>query len=224
MKPLITPEQLKLIGTTIIKTELSRISKALNDICPEYGIINSDIFHEFIANLMEECQEFYTFEENLNYKTDTLINTFGRHRISIVDANKFGRKPGQQANKSAIANIVYGGKWGKINLGNTNAGDGWLFRGSGAIQLTGRNNVTLFTKYFNEKFDTCHLPEEMVLLLRTNLEYSIHSACWFFAIAKNLIKLAIDDNMREVIKRINGGLNGFEGRMKYYEKAKKYIK
>jgi predicted chitinase len=42
----------------------------------------------------------------------------------------------------AIANIIYGGEWGRKNLGNTQPGDGWRFRGGGLPQITGRANYT----------------------------------------------------------------------------------
>lgn len=37
-------------------------------------------------------------------------------------------------------NLVYGGAFGQRNLGNTQPGDGFKFRGRGVFQLTGRGN------------------------------------------------------------------------------------
>jgi putative chitinase len=82
--------------------------------------------------------------ENLNYSVSGLLNTFGRHRISRADAEKLGRRPGEPAlpiaRQRAIANIIYGGVWGRDNLGNTEPDDGWQFRGRGLAHITGRTN------------------------------------------------------------------------------------
>ncbi|UOO37196.1 hypothetical protein IZU99_08005 [Oscillospiraceae bacterium CM] len=44
------------------------------------------------------------------------------------------------------------GTTGGKNLGNTQVGDGYLFRGAGFIQLTGRYNYQKFSNYLIEKF------------------------------------------------------------------------
>jgi putative chitinase len=85
--------------------------------------------------------------ESLNYSVSGLLNTFGRHRISTADAERLGRKPGEKAlsqeRQRQLANILYGGEWGRTNLGNTGPDDGWLFRGRGLAHDTGRRNYTL---------------------------------------------------------------------------------
>lgn len=40
--------------------------------------------------------------------------------------------------------LVYGGDWGATNLGNTQPGDGYKFRGRGLFQLTGRSNYARY--------------------------------------------------------------------------------
>ena len=85
--------------------------------------------------------------ESLNYSVSGLLNTFGRHRISRSDAERLGRKPGEPAlslaRQRAIANILYGGEWGRANLGNTMPDDGWTYRGRGMAHDTGRRNYRL---------------------------------------------------------------------------------
>lgn len=78
--------------------------------------------------------------EGLNYSVDGLLKTFGRHRITAEQARKYGRSGSRPADQRAIANTVYGGSWGRSNLGNTNPNDGWDYRGGGQVHTTGRTN------------------------------------------------------------------------------------
>lgn len=83
---------------------------------------------------------YQPIRENLNYSVSGLLKTFSRSRIAGADAERYGRKPGRAANQEAIANIVYGGEFGRKQLGNTEPGDGWRYRGGGYPQTTGRAN------------------------------------------------------------------------------------
>lgn len=78
-------------------------------------------------------------QEGLNYAAEALIAKYPQ-RISQVDANRVGRTAGHPANQQAIANLIYGGVWGRGHLGNQQDGDGWNFRGRGWVQITGRRN------------------------------------------------------------------------------------
>lgn len=84
--------------------------------------------------------------ENLNYSVSGLIGNFGRHRISTADAQRLGRKAGEGAlsvdRQRAIGNVIYGGEWGRVYLGNTQPDDGWTFRGRGMDHCTGRRNYS----------------------------------------------------------------------------------
>jgi putative chitinase len=188
------------------------VSYALSKICPEYGIDTPDVMHEFIANLIEECAGFTKFDENLNYSAPRLMQVWKSRFPTLEIAEQYAHNPKKLAEK------VYMNR-----MGNIHAGDGYLFRGGGAIQITGRDYYTLFTTFYNNKFNTKIPINTMAELIRTDIEMAIHSACWVFAIAKGLINLAVNDDMKTIVKRINGGLTNFEERMKYYELAKKYI-
>lgn len=187
------------------------IAAQLNSICPLYQMDSPDVMHEFLANVLEESGEFSHCAENLNYSALRLMAVWKLRFPNIASTS------GYVMNPQALAEKVYGGR-----LGNIHPGDGWQFRGSGYIQLTGRDNFVIFANWM-EKAGQLKSPEEWAGIIRTGGTAAMHSACWFFAIAKNLIPLAIADNMKEVIYRINGGYTGEPERMKYYALCKKYI-
>ena len=193
------------------------------EVCPLYGIDTADILHEFLANELHESSCFTRLTEGLNYQAVALTKVFSRKRISVDDCYRYGRTMKQPANQPMIANIIYGGNWGKVNLGNIKPNDGYDFRGSGPIQITGRANITGFTKYYNKLTGSNHTPEAMASLLRADIKIGTHSACWIFAIAKGLIDEAIADYMTVIVKKINGGLLGLHERIKYYNLAKQFV-
>jgi putative chitinase len=93
--------------------------------------------------MIETGGSFRPIVENLNYSTAALTTKFGS-RISTEDARRFGRNDNHPADQRQIANRIYGGQWGKQNLGNTQPDDGWDMRGRGLCQMTGRRNYELF--------------------------------------------------------------------------------
>lgn len=202
----------------------SRYAALYNEVCPLYGINSADIFHEYIANVLHESGGLTRFVENLNYSTEALKAKFGRHRISLEDCERFGRNDRHPANQEMIANILYGGKWGLDNLGNRQQGDGWYFRGSGEMQITGRGLTTKFTEFYNKLKGTSYTPEAISELLRTDKGASTHGSCWVFAIEKKLVQAATDDKELQIRKAINGGTFGLEEVRELTRKAEQLIK
>lgn len=212
--------QLKQICPNLKLDKACHISHLLNQVLPLYGMDKPDIFREFIANVAVESNEFKSMVENMNYSTKVLRDTFGKHRISDANVLKYGYIKGKQkANQQMIANLVYGGAFGKKHLGNIYPTDGWDMRGSGYIQLTGRSNITMFLTYYNNRYGTSYTLEEMINLLRTDPYFALHSACWLFAIAKKLIPYAIADNLKEIVRKIVGGISTLDDRNIYYLRA-----
>lgn len=100
---------------------------------PQTAYVLATAYHETGGRMLP-------VRESLNYSVEGLMKTFSRSRISSADALAYGRKTGRAANQQAIANLVYGGEWGRENLGNTEPNDGWTYRGGGLVQVTGRRN------------------------------------------------------------------------------------
>lgn len=172
-------------------------------ILPKYSINTSLRISAFIAQCAHESGQFKIVTENLNYSADGLNKIFPKYfKNAGRDANAYARQP------EKIANVVYANRMGN---GDTASGDGWKHRGRGLIQLTGKDNYTLFAK------DVGMSVDEAIAYLETK-EGAIESACWFWN-KNNLNSLADAQDMKTLTKRINGGFNGLEDRMKYYQKA-----
>ena len=206
----LTGEILKKLAPALPVERALAYANQYTTICPLYGINTADIFHEFIANDIHESQGLTRFVEELNYQSIALQKLFSRKRISMEETINYGRTATHPANQPAIANTIYGGAWGLANLGNKQQGDGWLFRGSGEMMLTGRRMVTKFAAFYNKLNGTSFTPEQMAEMLRSNKEVSTHAACWVFAIEKKLIPAADADKDLTIRKAINGGTFGLD--------------
>lgn len=152
---------------------------------------------EFLATVYYESKYLTNLVENLNYSTDALLKKFSRRRISYEEALKHGRNSRHPANQEAIANCIYGGKWGLEHLGNHLPGDGWHFRGQGSIQLTGSWNWQEFGKYL-ERPDIAINP---IIAIRDPL-LTCYTAGWFWSELKNINRCG--DDMRAITKLVTG--------------------
>lgn len=212
---IITEMQLRQICPKLPTARVPNLVRYINTICPQYGIVNADIFHEFMANVCEESGCFTRYEENLHYTSAArLVAVWPSRFPTTLHAQPYVNNP------KGLAMKVYGKR---KDLGNITDEDGWNFRGAGPIQLTGRSNFTAFAAWMKEKHQLVKSPQEWAHQLRSSDEYGIHSACWIFAIAKNLIQLAIDDNMKVIVRKINGGYTNLASRQKFLQQIEQII-
>lgn len=161
----------------------------------------------FFAQTAHESGDFKAFAENLNYSAKGLRGVFGKYFPTDVIAAQYERQP------EKIANRVYSSRMGN---GDESSGDGWKFRGRGALQLTGRSNYKAFS-------DATNRPEVMTNpdLVATDLAFE--SAMYFFE--KNKLWVICDQGVNDasilsLTKKINGGTLGLDDRkaktLKYY--------
>lgn len=118
--------------------------EALLDECEKQGVTDKrQIAYILATPMIETGGSFEPITESLNYSTEALRSKFP-NRISQADAQKYGRNSSHPANQEMIGNIIYGGEWGRKNLGNTQPGDGYKYRGRALVQTTGRRLYEIF--------------------------------------------------------------------------------
>ena len=184
---------------------------ALVDVMPKYGITTERRVAHFLSQCAHESANFKRLEENLNYSAKALRAVFGRYfgNPPKRNADEYQRKP------EMIANYVYMDEFRKYKMGNVNEGDGWLFRGRGLKQLTGRDN---YTKFGHSVDMTAEEAAEYVATEKGAVE----SACWFWD-TNNLNSIADTDDVKRMTKKINGGSIGLEDRQSRYLNAMKVL-
>lgn len=161
----------------------------------------------FFAQTAHETGGYKAFGENLNYSADGLLGIFKKYFPDKATATRYARQP------EKIANRVYASRMGN---GPESSGDGWRYRGRGALQLTGRDNYLAFSKY-------CNRPDVMSNPDIVATELAFESAIFFFE--RNKLWAICDQGITDsailaLTKKINGGTHGLADRS---EKTKKYF-
>lgn len=112
------------------------------------------------------------------------------------------------------AEIASGARYeGRLDLGNTQPGDGVRFKGRGLIQVTGRANYTaLMIALDVDCVENPTILEQPLLAAR--------SAGWFWK-THGLNELADAGDQKAVTKRVNGGYNGLAERLSFFNSAEK---
>jgi putative chitinase len=153
----------------------------------------------FFGQTAHETGGFKAFSENLSYGAKGLMGVFKKYFPDAATAAKYERKP------EAIANRVYANRMGN---GPESSGDGWKYRGRGALQLTGKDNYAAFAKY-------CNRPDVMTNPDLVATELAFESAMFFFE--RNKLWSICDQGVTDaailsLTKKVNGGTHGLEDR------------
>ena len=98
---------------------------------------------------------------------------------------------------------------GRKDLGNTQPGDGYKYRGRGYIQLTGRDNYAAFSKFSG--IDVVNNPD-----LVSTPSVGAEAALWFW---QKRVKPRVKDfnDVKAVTQVVNGGQNGIADRTQKFQ-------
>lgn len=185
--------------------------KTGQDLFDKHQITTPLRMSHFLAQALHETGGFTVLRENMNYSAKRLVQIFGvgQHSaaITVAEASKLEHKPEE------IAERVYGlGNPRKArDLGNTQKGDGFRYRGNGVLQTTGRGSHKKMGELVDVDFE--NNPD-----LVTDPKHALKPALAEWS-ENNLNKFADKNDIRTITKIINGGFNGFEDREKWFDRV-----
>lgn len=203
-KPVVTLNLEALIGhipDTVIKQ--------LPDTIKKFDITTNLRLAHFLSQCYHESGGFKVVSENLNYSADGLKKTFGKYFPGNM-ADLYAKNP------EKIASRVYASRMGN---GVESTKEGFKFKGSGYIQLTGKENFKNFSDFIGED---CVANPKLV-----SEKYPLASAAFFFK-SNNLWKICDKGSdiktITELSKRINGGVIGLDKRIEEFNKIYNLVK
>lgn len=142
---------------------------------------------DFLGNILHESLYLKRLEENLYYlRPERLMEVWPSRFTTIVRASQYTKSP------QKLADYVYGNRLGNIN------GDGWSYRGSGLIMVTGLYNFQLIQ-------DATGIPvvENPDLLRQPDTALEVAIAWW-----ENRVPDAAMGDRVKVRRAVNGGSIG----------------
>jgi putative chitinase len=180
------------------------------DVLERYGISDNALrVAHFMAQMLHESGALTLQYENLRYSPERLPQIWP-HRfrpLGPLDPRKFAWNP------QKLANEVYRGR-----MGNTAPGDGYLYRGRGMLQLTGKDSYARATAILQKSVpaapDLTREPDAVV-----SAEWSLHVAAGAWQ-ARGCNAAADLDDVAKVTFLINGGDIGLAERIIWTSKTR----
>jgi putative chitinase len=175
---------------------------ALNETFERFNILTPLQQASFIGQCSHECGNFRVLEENLMYRAETLMKLWPKRFPSLEFAKQYERNP------KKIANMVYANRMGNRDEAS---GDGYRFRGRGAIQTTGHASYYHAGQALSEDFV---MKPDLVATPR----FAALTAGFFWSTHK-LNSYADNRDFVGMTKKINGGTIGLDDRVTHINQA-----
>jgi putative chitinase len=189
-----------LISAGVLPTQARIWSAPLEAACQRFEILAVDQLAGFLAQAMHESARFTRLEENLMYSNpariaDIFRSGFDLNRDRRIQPEEIEFARAYVDKPRELACRAYAGRNGN---GDEASGDGWLFRGSGPFQLTGRGNFQAFSHAIG--VDYVANPD----LVRQVPDAGAMAAGWFWAETGCNDIMAGHGDFDATTKRING--------------------
>jgi putative chitinase len=178
------------------------LAPVFNETFQRWGIETPLQQAAFIGQCGHECGNFTKLQEGLSYAADRLMKIWPKRFPTMEIAQKYAR------NEKALANYVYANRMGNRDEAS---GDGYRFRGSGWLQLTGHDN-------FYHAGKACGVDFVMKPDLVRTPEYAAMTAGWFWSTHK-CNEITNTQDWTKLTKVINGGNIGLADRIAHTNQA-----
>ncbi|WP_426112024.1 trypsin-like serine protease [Pseudomonas sp. DSP3-2-2] len=148
--------------------------------------VNSNLrIQHYLAQIFTETGGLVRLDENMMYSSAQLVRTF--NSITPALAAQLEYRPKE------IANYVYGDRLGNRGRSTT---DGWEYRGSGYIQLTGRYNFQMTGRRME-------IPLEKKPDLAREIKYGVEISLLYWQ-SRSINEIADRNDLKGVRRAING--------------------
>jgi putative chitinase len=168
--------------------------------CDEFKIVTANRVGAFLANVGVESGGLVSLVESLYYTDPVRVAKIFRSSMDInnnkvVDEADIEFAKQYIRNSEKMANRVYANRMGN---GNEASGDGFRYRGRGAMQTTGRENYAKAGKALG--VDLIGNPD-----LLTRPDVAARSAAYFFQ-SNGCNEMADGNQISRIVQTINGAL------------------
>jgi predicted chitinase len=230
----ITLEMLKAADPGGAEVNHSDILPYLNKHAVFYGLDQPKAVAHFLSQIAHESG-FRIIEESLRYSARQMKKTYGCRTLNnqngydaVNDCCDFGvlrnklwtEEESYSMNAENLGSYVYANRMGN---GDEASKEGYIYRGRGMLQVTGKSEYQRFTTIHNQRNpadiqDFVSNPD----LLVSSVDYGVESAFvfWFTKIGRGGVKLcelAVVGSVSDVTQLVNGGQNGFSDRNARFE-------
>lgn len=198
----------------------------INSLGSKFGV-NTDLrLAHFLAQVREEVgSKFEPVTEKLNYSEERVLKVF--KQITPAQAEQYAKDEDTPiADQVAIANLAYANRMGNGNADSNGNGkldkqdDGYMYRGRGTLQITGKYNYQEVQK----RIDKYYPNSGVNIITGSNVDtllgaLLIGMAFWIW---KDLYKLADAGMSKQVVDSItsviNKGTHSYDSRYNHFKK------
>ena len=191
-------------------SDVDAFHHSFNEYAKEFAVTTETHENMFLAQILAEVgYELKSVRENLNYTPSSLRSTFSRYKNNPNWSERDGRTDAHKADQEQIGDVAYADRLGN---GNINSGDGYLFRGGGYFQLTGRSNYSRMSEVIQQTTGLA-IGEENIVSQIEDPEIGVLTALAFW----------LDNECYEcdhidcVTAKINYYTNSYEKRKELYQ-------